>query len=382
MNEEQKKQKSTALPAEENKSLRRRSYVKLSMVFLILLIVIAFGSIAWFTMNREAEGSGTQMAAVDFPFELRTEGEGVGGDNAVSGGFGTLFNLLSSTFHDDYVINSEAESGVNFTDNSTTRIRWTFDDTDSGEGIAPGSCGKLTFYVVPKESGTLQVTFDLTMEGYYSENRTLTDRNDDLRIYQVPDLTKITSSSDADYREALEFLNGHILYFQDAEEVTANGKTTYRNFTGLIDGRFTKSTWTNDSLTVTKDEPEEVNIYWIWPNTFSEMAFAQGDSGLTGSMRAVAGDNDTHDEITAFIRSNTTNDTNRIFRGSDTYSSLINQPDPSAQSGGEGEEPALLDLSSSNLTTAQIVTLSDGYNNADSAIGSRIQYMLFVLTAY
>ena len=52
------------------KRMQAASLTKMIAMVGIVVAVIAFGSIAWFTMNREVEGSGGQMTASGANFEI------------------------------------------------------------------------------------------------------------------------------------------------------------------------------------------------------------------------------------------------------------------------------------------------------------------------
>ena len=62
----------------EKKQERNRSIIKLCAIGALILIVIIFSSIAWFTMNREVGTSGMGVKVAPAPFELAVEGTNVG----------------------------------------------------------------------------------------------------------------------------------------------------------------------------------------------------------------------------------------------------------------------------------------------------------------
>ena len=55
-------------------NIKKLSSVKIIVIALLIISVIVFGSLSWFTMSKEVEGSGTQMTASDLPFELEVRG--------------------------------------------------------------------------------------------------------------------------------------------------------------------------------------------------------------------------------------------------------------------------------------------------------------------
>ena len=92
---------------------------------------------------------------------------------------------------------SKVSDGSNITSDENKKIYWLLDE-ESGmtNGINPGSHGKLTFYVVPNQSGEMEIQFKLSITGY-AENK-----NEDAVSYE-----KVTEE------EVTRFMNGHIMFF-------------------------------------------------------------------------------------------------------------------------------------------------------------------------
>ncbi|WP_302682007.1 hypothetical protein [uncultured Ruminococcus sp.] len=166
--------------SEEEKKKRKLLIIKIIPVAVLAFILIAV-SLAWFTIDKALDLDSFGMKSVDSPFELKT----VGSANVLKA------EILDSN---DY---SKVSDGSNITSDENNKIYWLFDE-ESGmtNSINPGSHGKLTFYVVPKQSGEMEIQFKLSITGY-AENK-----NEDAVSYE-----KVTEE------EVTRFMNGHIMFF-------------------------------------------------------------------------------------------------------------------------------------------------------------------------
>jgi len=85
-------------------NIKKLSSAKIIVIALLIVSVIIFGSLSWFTMSKEVEGSGTQMASTNNGFELEVDGNGTIGFSAlcnyleseISGNSGTRFTTPDS----------------------------------------------------------------------------------------------------------------------------------------------------------------------------------------------------------------------------------------------------------------------------------------------
>lgn len=179
--------------SEEEKKKRKLLIIKIIPVAVLAFILIAV-SLAWFTIDKALDLDSFGMKSVDSPFELKT----VGSANALKA------EILDSN---DY---SKVSDGSNITSDENDKIYWLLDE-ESGmtNGINPGSHGKLTFYVVPNQSGEMEIQFKLSITGY-AENK-----NEDAVSYE-----KVTEE------EVTRFMNGHIMFFEKYDE----NNHTYSDF--------------------------------------------------------------------------------------------------------------------------------------------------------
>ena len=152
---------------DEIKKMRRGAYIKIVAAVGFIAAVLAYGTISWFTMNKENNASGMGVKVDAGGFELivpaRTGAETYYNDEINGLGYLTGDDELSTT------------SGA---------IRWVMRDesTDTSsvdyKGFRPGSYGKMEFYLVPKADVNAQYTFQLKTTGYYAEFDV--DENDEI----------------------------------------------------------------------------------------------------------------------------------------------------------------------------------------------------------
>ncbi len=347
------------------------------MIFALLIAV--FAGIAWFTMNKEVGAGGMSIKVGGSPFELEVSGLYVENDSD--------FSKADSSY-----ANGEAQLEANTyrTSGQYDRIIWrkatnTADDGHYNKGLEPNSHGKLTFWVVPNETGTLDIEFSFNIRGFIGsftepededeepELISLFEINDDLTIANSGGL--ITSSTQlAEKKEALEYIQGHILFFADFDGTYYSGFLgTGRSirFGDCIDPLSVtdpKSKYNaGNPVSVTKGEKYQVTIYWKWANTFEQMVFDE---------------NSPKKDYPLFESVNTA-DRSAIY----TYLSSIE--------GSEMKNKVFKDLSVPTVMTnisaiqnnvsgsidAATKALTDAYNNADSFIGNNVDYIMIEMVA-
>lgn len=230
-----KKQNDTPMTEVDAKRIRRNAYVKMAAMVVIVAALMAFGSIAWFTMSREVEGSGVQMGATGRSYLIKT----ADGNNN-----GAYFTRYHSRI-------PESDASV-----------WLVDENSNLQnneylGIKPGSKGKMTFYVIPLKD-EVRLDFELQTTGY--------------QAVEHGDTVEMNAMSNTIGNPAF-FLNGHLLlfegktgnYFNGLIPVDAENKRT-------ISRTFRKSdisTLGTDTDGDNKKDAFAVDIYWTWPETLS-----------------------------------------------------------------------------------------------------------------
>lgn len=365
---------------EEQQKTRKRSLIKLAVLLILLIAVLLFATIAWFTMNREVSTGSMAVKAGGSPFELEVRGTYIEKEDDFSKADDDYEHGVDLEELDAYQTSGQYEKII-WRKTASSPSGTTADDGHYAKGLEPNSHGKLTFWVVPNSTGTLDIEFDFNIRGFIGtfiepedeeaepELSDLYEINDDLTIENSGGL--ITNAAQlADKKAALDFIQGHILFFSDY-----NG-TYYSGFLGTgrsirfgdcIDPSTNAKYNAGNPVSVTEGQKYQVTIYWKWANTFEQMVF---------------------DEISPkkdeplFVSTNTTDRTA-------IYSYL------SATESSEMKNKVFKDLTVSaittdlgyvqNNTTASIDSatkeLTDAYNNADSFIGNNIDYIMIEMTA-
>lgn len=204
-------------------------------VLALLLVVGISGTVAWFASSEATDVDGLEMVSSTGTYDI----------SSVDGG-------KNGIYHDYYsaiVTDPEADVLVwQMTDDSNME---NYSDTD--DGIAPGSSGKLSFKVTPRID-EVHLLFDFEIVGYVStvggaEN-------------------KVITMSEIDKDSLKNYLNGHILLFSGYKD----GK-----YSGLIASDEDMHRVFDKSFTG-KNTPTTVDIYWVWPEHFSNLVNAYGDT--------------------------------------------------------------------------------------------------------
>jgi len=392
---------------DELKKIRRDAYIKMVAIIGVVVTALVFGSVAWFTQNREVEGAGVQMTASDLPFEV-----------AVSSPYENspdYSSLLRTQFFYDTSVH---ETGGSVGEIKCLMVDNTADSSNPMRGLQPGSYGTLTFQIKPKSVGTYELHFDVDVTGYHAEFQTgddgvlnpsqlLTKTVDDAEIpifysltdyaemqgdkiteLEAKDSSALTSSEKetlaiaredvTDCPKAASFLNGHILFFENWN----SSSKYYSDFIEPETGFDRTYTFTASDVAGTmsteRQEQLAVTIYWIWPNTFSQMMLDNGHKNLGEQDLAMFSSSQTADaetgktpreELIDYICANNSyffESTNSIF--SDTTDENTGEV-ITASSKIQAQIQAL------SQNPDNIIALGNGYNNADQIIGENVQIL-------
>ncbi|RGH75261.1 hypothetical protein [Ruminococcus sp. AM31-15AC] len=179
----------------------------------------------------------------------------------------------------------------------------------------------------------MEIQFKLSITGY-AENK-----NEDAVSYE-----KVTEE------EVTRFMNGHIMFFEKYDE----NNHTYSDF--LHDETFTR-TFKDCKV----DVPQEVNVYWVWPNTLGQILMKSTDENLT-EKNVLFGDNSEERlNFAKYINGNIS-----LFLSGDA---------------DKEQNKTVIEkiLNGDKYSTAQLSSLSSMYNDADEKIGTKVQYILVEL---
>lgn len=305
--------------SEDEKKKRRLLMLKIIPVAVLAFILIAV-SLAWFTLDKALDLDSFGMKSVDQPFELKTVGSK---------------DSLKAKILDDLGYSLVADES-NITSDENNRIYWLLDD-ESGmkKSIEPGSHGKLTFYVVPNQSGEMKIQFNIGLTGY-----TAVENNGETAYEKVSD-------------ETLEkFLNGHIMFFTDCKD---------GNYSGFLYDETLTRTFSDCEVGV----PVPVTIYWVWPNTLGQILLTSTDEYLSSESGVLFADES--EERTSFA--------DYITEHTDSYFKTENGV-------SDADKAAIRKmLAGQTYDPSQLASLSSMYNNADETIGTSVSDLLVELTA-
>lgn len=352
----EQKQSQSQKTAEE---FKRVYLTKLLTLLALAGFLITFTTIAWFTMNRETGTSGMGVKVAGMPFELEVRGNFIENSDLMTG---------NAMFANEFKSGTQQEDGegnlvsIFRTDQNNEKIVWRKDASSSAypQGLSPSSSGELSFYVIPNQTGVLDLHFSIRIRGYHAvyENETLTDLveiTEDLTDSAENAAIGITSA--ATKKTALKYVNGHILFFRSYDSSTDK----YSDFCGRDTIDFADFIEGTDK-TVTKDQAYPVTIYWKWVNDFGDMFLT---SSSTYASAPIFADSNNADRGLIF----------EYLEDEDTY--MFSGMTASAIS------RTLTDVQnpSSETFATSLRFLTTGYDNADLEIGNNVNYILFEMTA-
>lgn len=335
----------------ENVKKRKAKLIKLGAILALMVITLIFVTIAWFTMNRDVSGSGMSIKAGGPRFELAAKGNQIRNLS--------LFPLADSEY-------ASGTSGTDPDDDSTyyrtgseteqIYLRFTGTNDDAYAELEPGGSGVFEFYVIPNQDGDLSIDFNLNILGFIDHTYTV-DEEEVTELIEITKLTTANSGLDADEitdrQDALDYLKGHILFFEEEGEPNlASGAYYYK--TPIVD-----NVYHFEKKNAIKGKLYPVRIHWMWTNTLGQITLKDNSSGRRSGTPVVKdGDTiDEDDELTdkgAVIELIKTNK-DIVFKSTTTITdSMIENSD--------------------DATNFRI--LSKGYNEADQMIGTYVRYFL------
>ena len=267
----------------------------------------------------------------------------------------------------------------------------TFDSTNPNRGLRPGSKGSFTFNIVPKSVGTYTIYFKPNLTGYYAEfnyssgtqvidpESIKTDASDNYILQTLSEratakheeylaLTDAGNTAEASIAlkeetactKAATYLQGHILIFEAYED------GCYSKLRPINQSFSREFTFTQAQVDSNAKIP--VTIYWIWPNTFGQFLLDEGnirlhDRAMFDSEQAAISGVTPRQELINYICAHPNyyfESTNASITSGSTLPAYI--------TGAMGDSPD------------NLLSLSNGYNNADQIIGENIQILLAEMT--
>ena len=183
------------------------------------------------------------------------------------------------------------------------------------EGIAPGTSGKLTFYVIPRAKGYHEFTLRMNFTAYKKSE----SAESDIQLIDNADINNL--------------LNGHILFFRNYSEE--------QGYTDRIETGGTLKITGNTELS--PEEAIPVTIYWVWP-----------------------------EYLQSFMNSG------ELFQSASTVTSVFEQDmhkNPGCYFADYEAGKIDGNWSFGSLTADQFTYLTECYNTADFQIGSNVDYL-------
>lgn len=375
----------------EAEKSRKKSFVKLILIGLLLIIVIIIGSLGWFSMNRNVDSSGMNIMTSTLPFDIATKGTRIrnpmGAVSAtaeyVEGTSGTLADTQNTT--DTYFSDDSLLLRFSPVDDPDTED---VDESENPPDISPGSYGELSLYIIPKNNSEIKANISLNIAAYAgieemdAQNNKVTTmvNGEEVVVTTIVEITDQASFEAAalsvnntdvkneaeDYIKAADHLKTHILFFSgigDTENATEASRYYYtsplteKNLSSQI--TFEQTVGANN-----KGKAVKVPIYWMWTNTFGQIALPDNISQNRFGYPILA-DSDAvgKAKIKQYLIDNRADFFSNNGVNTSDYINSVTTSVPKAQ-----------------FNEDAFTNLSNGYNQADYAIGIKIAYFMIEVT--
>ena len=349
---------------EEERRKQKKRLTKIILMMVLIALIMIFASIAWFAMNKAVTADTMAIEAKDSPFEIATKGSKVR--------YETEFSSAESDYTDGEETNI---SGIDhITSSNKQQIRLRYDPTEQQlkkeDEIGPNSSGKIELYIVPKETGPLTVNLDLSIVAYSAieKKQGETTTKEIIKMSNLtPENSGMTPAQISECVSAQEFLNGHILFF---EEQSSSSAYSYEKpiSSGVLEHSFNAQ----------KDVPEKIIIYWTWTNTLGQIALKNNDSQLRNGIPVVkdsaAAEGSDKRKVINYLKDNK----EKVFKHLDKVAQLTDEEKEGKTE--EQLEQAYSDKIDQRIEDAadseNFTLLSEGYNSADFTIGTSVDYFI------
>lgn len=328
--------------ADDNKN-RKKSLIKFGILAFLALLVWIFSTIAWFAMNDRVSADGMNVGVAGMPFKIAAKGSRVRYSDEITAARSD-FSFGSSGSY----VNSSNVSGTYYTDTDKLILR--FDAATDGE-VKPGDSGIIEFYVIPTTDGDITANISLDVISF-------TGGSDD------EELTEITASysgtNAAETIDAAKYMKGHIMFFREL----SSSQSSY-TYTGALTDR----TLTVSIPNAVHDVAYPVQIHWMWPKTLGQLALQTNANALRP-----ASNTPVIQETAPATVGGVKNDKRLVL----DY--LYSERESVFKFDSTSTYTGLDTVIDSADTQANFELLTDGYNDADSDIGTYVSYFLIELT--
>ena len=339
----------------------------LALVLILVAVVMAVGymlhrSFGWFSSNTVVNNTGMSVRTSAELIELAV----VNDDENDNGIYepdeplqipGDGISFVESAENIVYYLNAVNDYAlINETTSAQPKLYCRFrnekPNTDD-EVIKPGDFGTISFDIIKKVEGDLKLNIDFTTYGVkHVLNGTVVDGVTHNYVSLDPTVDE----------EVMRYLRGHIVFFGNREPIMTGGVATGEYYYSdlLTDNRISLDTSTVTPEDVDGVDHYRVTIYWIWPSTYAQIAYEEGDPklhthALFGSDAAGAA------QRAAFLAH---------------ISGTYNQQDPTDYTNDYFKSTVVRYDNTAGMEHDSYVDLSNGYNNADQMIGDRVNYLV------
>ncbi len=353
--------------SEAERQKQKKRVVKLVLLMMLIALIIVFASIAWFAMNKAVSADTMAVTAEGSPFELEVRGPKIENESD--------FSKADETYTEGEV--QDDDDDIRQTTGAESRIMWRKAANADGtyeDGLEPNSHGTLTFWVVPKRSGPLNIEFNFDIRAFHATyNEPVGDDEPTLKeLFEITDELTATAENEIDeddldnIKNARKYMHGHVLFFAQYNSSTGYysdflGSDKKISFGDCINPA-TGNKYSNNggAVDVVAGQKYQVTIYWKWANTFEQMVF-DANSPFKDSPLFAADDSTDRTAIFTYLK-NTTN--NYVFYNLNGITTKISD----------------VENNTSDFNTS-LTELTNAYNNADQLIGNNVDYALIEMTA-
>ena len=365
----------------------RKNLIRFGSLAVLAFVVWLFATIAWFTMNRDVGTSGMGVTTATLPFDIATKGELVRNRSYLRTVRPDYSEGTSETLSDKNNVEGEYYTAGN-TDTLILRFDPTqVDDPETLDvderylpDIGPDSSGELSLYIIPKKDGAIDAYIDLDIISFRS-----VEVNDEEALLEITSgLTTassgLTSEQITSCQDAANYLKGHIMFF---EEISPS-PSSYSYKKPVTDGKI--HFHENNAV---KGKAYKVNIYWMWTNTFGQIALQTNANDLRNGVPVVQETNNmgTEEQPTdkAIVLQYLKDNKDRIFADINVYENLSAEEKEeydakTDEEKADYENDTIDSWINSADTRKYFELLSDAYNNADFTIGTNLNYFMIEVT--
>ena len=181
-------------------------------------------------------------------------------------------------------------------------------------------------------------------------------------------------SSDVKEQALADYLNGHILLFEEksVETVTVDGGTTSRNvYSGLIASDSDMKRVLSKKITGANTQ-QQITIYWVWPETLSTLVDARACQKMTIEQVPFTAVEDAKNTRTAILQN--------IQNYPQYYLKNVTRTVTAGENNTEIVTYTVKDNTVNELSSTEIATnydvYGDLYDQVDNEIGMSVQYLL------